>query len=67
MKSFVLLTALLVSGCVQSHYTQTVSVRMDATGKVLERVETQTVQQGGQGFPITFKHIHDVQPEDPWK
>jgi PBP1b-binding outer membrane lipoprotein LpoB len=51
MKSFVLLTALLVSGCVQSHYTQTVSVRTDATGKVLERVETETVQQGAKVSP----------------
>jgi len=67
MKSVVLFAALMLSGCVPSHYTQTVSVRTDAAGKVIERIETETVTQGGQGFPITFKHLHDVQPENPWK
>lgn len=52
----------LFSGCVQTHYTKSVSVKKDADGKIIERVETEAVVQPGSGWPVKYEHLKDVQP-----
>ena len=63
--TLVLLCFLIVlGGCtVPTTYSKSVSVKKDASGKVLEVVETETVvQPGGQGYPLKFELLKDVQP-----
>lgn len=51
-----------LSGCVvPSNYSKSIVVKKDASGKVLEIVETETVLQHGQGYPIKFEYLKDVQ------
>ncbi len=59
--------ALAVSGCVQLQYSKSVNVRKDASGKILEIVETETVVQPGQGWPIEFEYIKGIQSRDSSK
>ncbi|MFK3766961.1 MULTISPECIES: hypothetical protein [Pseudomonas] len=52
-----------LSGCVvQSSYSKTIAVTKDADGKVLQTVESETVVQPGQGYPMRLQLIKGVQP-----
>lgn len=53
----------VMSGCVvQSTYSKTVAVTKDAQGKVLQTVETETVAQPAQGYPMRLQLIKGIQP-----
>lgn len=67
MKTFAYFVALtasaLLSGCVvQSTYSKTVTVTKDPSGKVLNMVESETVVQPAQGYPLKLQLINGVQP-----
>ncbi|WP_418949169.1 MULTISPECIES: hypothetical protein [Pseudomonas] len=52
-----------LSGCVvQSSYSKTIAVTKDADGKVLQTVESETVVQPGQGYPMRLQLIKGIQP-----
>ncbi|MEW9901654.1 hypothetical protein [Pseudomonas putida] len=52
-----------LSGCVvQSSYSKTVSVTKDADGKIVQTVETETVVQPAQGYPMRLQLIKGIQP-----
>lgn len=52
-----------MSGCVvQSTYSKTIAVTKDAEGKVVQTVETETVVQPAQGYPVRLKLIKGIQP-----
>src|SRR5947209_13871709 len=55
------LLGLLTCGCVATAYTKTVTVTKDAAGNVTQTVETETVSQPGQGWPVKFEHLQGVQ------
>ncbi|MGN7901490.1 MULTISPECIES: hypothetical protein [Pseudomonas] len=60
--SVIALSAAL-SGCVvQSSYSKTIAVTKDADGKVLQTVESETVVQPGQGYPMRLQLIKGIQP-----
>jgi hypothetical protein len=64
--ALVLLTfAASFSGCtVPTTYSKSISVKKDATGNVLETVESETiVQAGGVGYPVRFEHLKGIQPK----
>ena len=55
--------SMLLSGCVvQSTYSKTVTVTKDPSGKVLNIVETETVVQPAQGYPLKLQSTNGVQP-----
>ncbi|MBH3429826.1 hypothetical protein [Pseudomonas alkylphenolica] len=55
--------ATTLTGCVvQSTYSKSVAVTKDATGRVVQTVETETVVQPGQGYPIRLEKIAGIQP-----
>lgn len=58
----ILATAVFTSGCVQTVYSKSVAVTKDETGRVIQTVETESVSQPGQGWPLKLKTIRDVQP-----
>lgn len=68
MRLFGALVLLVVSasfsGCtVPTTYSKSITVKKDASGKVLETLETATVvQSGGQGYLLRFENLKDVQP-----
>ncbi|MDX1370155.1 hypothetical protein [Pseudomonas sp.] len=64
LKSIGLLLSLaLVSGCVvQTTYSKTVTVTKDPDGRVLSIVESETVVQPAQGYPIKLQLVKGVQP-----
>ncbi len=50
--------ALFQTGCVQTMYTKSVSVKKDAAGNVLEITESEAVSQPGQQSKyISFDHL----------
>ncbi|MCL8308397.1 hypothetical protein M9Y57_26360 [Pseudomonas putida] len=52
-----------LSGCVvQSSYSKTVAVTKDADGKIVQTVETETVVQPAQGYPMRLQLIKGIQP-----
>nr|WP_178116366.1 hypothetical protein [Pseudomonas brassicae] len=52
-----------MSGCVvQSTYSKTIAVTKDAEGKVVQTVETETVVQPAQGYPMRLQLIKGIQP-----
>lgn len=54
--------ASFMSGCVvQSSYSKTVAVTKDAQGKVIQTVESETVVQGAQGYPMRLDLIKGIQ------
>ncbi|MGH2290662.1 MULTISPECIES: hypothetical protein [Pseudomonas] len=59
-----LITAsVMLTGCVvQSTYSRTIAVTKDAGGKVLQTVETETVVQPAQGYPMRLQLIKGIQP-----
>jgi len=56
-----------LAGCVQSHYSKSISVKKDSNGQVLEIVETETVVQPGTGWPIKLEHLKGIQSTEPSK
>jgi hypothetical protein len=57
------LAPLLVLGCVNTQYEKSVSVRKDADGKIIERIETErAIQPGQQGWPMKFEYLKGVMP-----
>jgi hypothetical protein len=53
---------LLSSGCVQTMYNKSIAVTKDANGNIIHTVETESVTQPGQGWPLKLKTLKDVQP-----
>ncbi|QKK95963.1 hypothetical protein [Pseudomonas sp. 13159349] len=67
MKHLVLMSVIAasaaLSGCVvQSSYSKTVAVTKDADGKIVQTVETETVVQPAQGYPMRLQLIKGIQP-----
>ncbi|MGE8059232.1 hypothetical protein [Pseudomonas sp. NPDC089547] len=64
MSRLALITAsVTLTGCVvQSTYSRTIAVTKDAEGKVLQTVETETVVQPAQGYPMRLQLIKGIQP-----
>ena len=54
---------LVAAGCVGTHFTKSVTVTKDGSGKVIQTVETETATQSGQGYQIDFQHLKGVQPK----
>lgn len=65
MKSLIvcglLLSFSMLTGCVQSTYSKTVTVTKDSQGQVLGTVETETVVQPAQGYALQLNLIKGVQ------
>jgi len=65
LKSFIvcglLLSFAMLTGCVQSTYSKTVTVTKDSKGMVLGTVETETVVQPAQGHALQLDLIKGVQ------
>jgi outer membrane lipoprotein SlyB len=59
--ALLLLTVVGLSGCVQTAYSKSIAVTKDADGRVVQTVETETVTQPGQGYPIQLEKIKGVQ------
>ena len=57
----VLLGVTALGGCVQSQFIKSVTVKKDAAGNIIERVETETVSQPGSGWAVKFEHLKGVQ------
>ena len=56
--------ALLMNGCVvQSTYSKTVAVTRDADGKIIQTVESETVVQPANGYPMRLEKIKGIQPQ----
>ncbi|KJZ44732.1 hypothetical protein PS943_01973 [Pseudomonas fluorescens] len=54
---------LTMNGCVvQSTYSKTVAVTKDADGRVIQTVESETVVQPANGYPLRLEKIKGVQP-----
>ena len=52
-----------LAGCVvQSTYSKTVTVTKDADGRVQSIVESETVTQPAQGYPLKLQLVKGVQP-----
>lgn len=67
MKQLILMSIIAastaLSGCVvQSSYSKTVAVTKDAGGKIVQTVETETVVQPAQGYPMRLQLIKGIQP-----
>lgn len=57
--------SLLISGCVSTTYTKSVSVTKDPQGNVLGIVEHEGVTQPNQqGWPVEFKYLKGVRPNE---
>ncbi|MFK7606971.1 MULTISPECIES: hypothetical protein [unclassified Pseudomonas] len=56
--------ALLMNGCVvQSTYSKTIAVTKDANGKIIQTVESETVIQPANGYPMRLEKIRGIQPQ----
>jgi hypothetical protein len=54
---------LTMNGCVvQSTYSKTVAVTKDAEGRIVQTVESETVVQPANGYPLRLEKIKGVQP-----
>lgn len=62
MSCGLLFSIILLTGCVQSTYSKTITVTKDAHGAVLGSVETETVVQPAQGYALKLDLIKGVQP-----
>jgi len=58
----IIAAVLVTSGCVQTVYSKSIAVTKDETGRVIQTVETESVAQPGQGWPLKLKTLKDVQP-----
>lgn len=55
---------LTMTGCVvQSTYSKTIAVTKDAEGRVIQTVESETVVQPANGYPLRLEKIKGVQPQ----
>ncbi|MCK9799552.1 hypothetical protein BK634_30300 [Pseudomonas chlororaphis] len=53
-----------LNGCVvQSTYSKSIAVTKDAEGRVVQTVETETVVQPAQGYPMRLEKIKGIQPQ----
>jgi outer membrane lipoprotein-sorting protein len=59
--ALLLLTIVGLSGCVQTAYSKSVAVTKDASGHIVQTVETETVTQPGQGYEMRLEKIKGVQ------
>ena len=54
---------LAMNGCVvQSTYSKTIAVTKDAEGRIVKTVESETVVQPANGYPLRLEKIKGVQP-----
>ena len=60
--AFLLLAITALSGCVQTAYSESISVTKDAEGRIVQTVETETVTQPGNGYQMKLEKIKGVQP-----
>ena len=60
--AMVVAAAFVTSGCVQTVYNASIAVTKDEHGKIIQTVETESVTQPGQGWPLKLKTLRDVQP-----
>ncbi len=56
-----MLAVISISGCVQTAYSKSIAVTKDASGRVVQTVETETVTQPGQGYEMRLEKIQGVQ------
>lgn len=56
-----LLAVISISGCIQTAYSKSIAVTKDASGRVVQTVETETVTQRGQGYEMRLEKIQGVQ------
>ncbi|AAO58120.1 hypothetical protein SAMN05444506_101251 [Pseudomonas syringae] len=56
-----LLAVISISGCIQTAYSKSIAVTKDASGRVVQTVETETVTQPGQGYEMRLEKIQGVQ------
>ncbi|MBS7421808.1 hypothetical protein KHW15_22365 [Pseudomonas syringae] len=59
--ALLLLSVISISGCVQTAYSKSIAVTKDASGRVVQTVETETVTQPGQGYEMRLEKIQGVQ------
>ncbi|MCR8718621.1 hypothetical protein NVV30_07915 [Pseudomonas syringae] len=59
--TLLLLAVISISGCVQTAYSKSIAVTKDASGRVVQTVETETVTQPGQGYEMRLEKIQGVQ------
>lgn len=59
--ALLLLAVISISGCVQTAYSKSIAVTKDASGRVVQTVETDTVTQPGQGYEMRLEKIQGVQ------
>lgn len=64
-KTLTIITLMLtMTGCVvQSTYSKTIAVTKDAEGRVIQTVESETVVQPANGYPLRLEKIKGVQPQ----
>ncbi len=60
--ALLLLAITTLSGCVQTAYSKSIAVTKDADGRIVQTVETETVSQAGQGYPMHLEKIKGIQP-----
>ncbi|MDU8428723.1 hypothetical protein RYA99_05920 [Pseudomonas syringae pv. actinidifoliorum] len=59
--TLLLMAVISISGCVQTAYSKSIAVTKDASGRVVQTVETETVTQPGQGYEMRLEKIQGVQ------
>ncbi|OBS32815.1 hypothetical protein [Pseudomonas syringae] len=59
--ALLLLAVISISGCVQTAYSKSIAVTKDASGRVVQTVEIETVTQPGQGYEMRLEKIQGVQ------
>ncbi|MCH5531368.1 hypothetical protein L6205_19715 [Pseudomonas syringae pv. syringae] len=59
--ALLLLAVISISGCVQTAYSKSIAVTKDASGRVVQTVETETVTQPGQAYEMRLEKIQGVQ------
>ncbi|PHN43344.1 hypothetical protein [Pseudomonas syringae] len=59
--ALLLLAVISISGCVQTAYSKSIAVTKDASGRIVQTVETKTVTQPGQGYEMRLEKIQGVQ------
>jgi outer membrane lipoprotein SlyB len=52
--------AVLVSGCVTTHFEKQTTVTKDADGRIVQTVEVERAVQVRGGWPIKFDHLKGI-------
>lgn len=47
----------LLSGCVQTQFSKSITIHKDATGRITGTSETESLTQPGSAMPVRFEHI----------